>query len=99
MPRFTLSPSTMDVRGLLNQYLNSVIESNTLGMRKCNKDHSSIMEFCNGVPVNSNRRWVLKCNNVFHRCDLKFLMFWASSRIIKYHCLRRNTAASTTASW
>ena len=84
MARFTLSPSTMEVNGLLNQYLNSVIESNTFGMRKCNNDHSSIMEFCNGVPVSSNRRCVLKCNNVFHRCDLKFLMFCASSKIMKY---------------
>ena len=70
-------PSTIPVRGLENHSLKSVCEENTVGMRKCMRDHSSMRLFCRGVPVSSRRRWLLNPSNVCHRWLLKFLMFCA----------------------
>ena len=73
-------PSTIPVRGLENHSLKSVCEANTVGIRKCMSDHSSIRLFCSGVPVRSSRRWLLKFSKVCQRWLLKFLMFWACER-------------------
>lgn len=73
-------PSIMPVKGLENHSLNSECDWNTLGMRKCINDHSSIKEFWRGVPVSSNRLWLEKFRSICHLCDLKFLIFWAWNR-------------------
>lgn len=73
------SPSTIWFIGLENQKANSPRERKSAGMRKCMRDHSSISEFCSGVPVSSSRRFVLKCSRICHRSDWKFLMLCASS--------------------
>jgi hypothetical protein len=48
-------PSIIPVTGLENHSLNSRCDWNTLGIKKCIKDHNSIKLFCRGVPVNSKR--------------------------------------------
>ena len=75
-------PSIMLLMGLLNQYENSFLDRNTWGIKKCSNDHNSIKLFWSGVPVSNRRRWVLKFIRVCQRWDWKFLIFWASSRII-----------------
>lgn len=45
----------MPVTGFENHSLNSLWDWNTLGMRKCISDHSSIRLFCRGVPVSRRR--------------------------------------------
>ena len=62
-------PSTCAVSGLENHCLNSAWERNRCGMRKCMSDHSSMSEFCSGVPVSSSRRRVAKDSSVCQRAD------------------------------
>lgn len=73
-------PSIMPVRGFENHSLKSRCDWKTLGIRKCIKDHNSIRLFWSGVPVSRRRRWLVKLSSICHRCDLKFLMFWACSK-------------------
>ena len=82
-------PSTMPVRGLENHSLKSLCEENTVGMRKCIKDHSSIRLFWSGVPVNSSLRWLLKVSSVCHLWLLKFFMFWAWIITAKQHHIKK----------
>ena len=93
------SPSTIWFSGFENQKANSPRLRNSAGIRKCISDHSSISEFCSGVPVSSSRRLVLKCSSTCQRSDWKFLMLCASSSTMYTHFFRRNTAASFTTSW
>ena len=88
------SPSTIWFSGFENQKANSPRLRNSAGIRKCISDHSSISEFCSGVPVSSSRRFVLKCRRICQRSDWKFLMLCASSSTMYTHFLRRNTDTS-----
>lgn len=49
------------------------------GMMKCNKDHSSLREFCSGVPVIRSRWLDLKSIKVLYRRESSFFKRWASS--------------------
>ena len=84
-------PSTIPLSGDENQFLNSLCDWNTCGMRKCINDQSSIRSFCSGVPVIRSLRLLLKLSSVCQRCDRQFLIMCASSRIRYFHFLRRNT--------
>ena len=84
------SPSTIWFSGFENQKANSPRLRNSAGIRKCIRDHSSISEFCSGVPVSSSRRLVLKCSSTCQRSDWKFLMLCASSSTMYTHFFRRN---------
>ena len=55
------------------------LETNLSGMIKCSNDHSSFNEFCNGVPVISSRKFVLKSTRVLYSSESSFFKRWASS--------------------
>ena len=87
-------PSTMPLSGEENQFLNSLCDWNTCGIKKCIKDHSSMRSFCSGVPVISSRRLLLKLSSVCQRCDRQFLIMCASSSMRYFHFLRLKTVWS-----
>lgn len=57
------APSTMPVRGLLNQSWKAAWLWKMCGMRKCISDHSSMRSFCSGVPAPS------ACLNCSFKCQ------------------------------
>lgn len=49
------------------------------GIRKCRRDHSSLSEFCSGVPVMSSLWLDRKSIRVLYSSESSFLSRWASS--------------------
>lgn len=67
-----------------NSCLLKVLKSTHLsGMRKCNSDHSSLREFCSGVPVMRSLWLDLNSINVLYSRESSFFNLWASSTPMK----------------
>ncbi|KAF1762570.1 hypothetical protein GCK72_010832 [Caenorhabditis remanei] len=63
---YSMLPSIIPVRGLLNQSLKSSWLEKIVGIKKCIRDHNSIREFWRGVPchhpIESNHLIFSKCS-------------------------------------